>query len=376
MKLNVVVVGAGVLGSYLSYELVSRGAAVTTIDAGEVASGSSSASYAWVNSHDKQPETYGRLNFLGLEAHERALRSPVRGDWFHQTGNIDIAQSEQQLEQLTEKVERMAVHYRATMLTRAEVAELEPHLRVDTVVAGAHFAREGWIDTVAMCGALMHRASGLGAAFMPFHRVLEVTDRGVAASGPDGAIRRLDADVVVVAAGNGTRQLLSDASFTFPLLDPDQKGASGEPSPTVGLISTTRPVARGPRHMIYAEGIAIRPARNGGITFTDEPTGGRWDHTDPRTWSVPGELLKRAELLYPALATTTETVVLGSRVLPRDGLTIADWVDGDRRVYAVATHSGVTLAAHLAQAVSGEILEGVRHPSLADFGLARFLSPA
>jgi hypothetical protein len=59
-------------------------------------------------------------------------------------------------------------------------------------------------------------------------------------------------------------------------------------------------------------------------------------------------------------------------VLPEDGLTIADWVT--ESTYAIATHSGVTLAAHLADVVATELLTGRRDESLHGFGLARFAS--
>lgn len=63
---------------------------------------------------------------------------------------------------------------------------------------------------------------------------------------------------------------------------------------------------------------------------------------------------------------------LGTRVLPTDGLTIADWVTPGRSLYAVATHSGVTLAPHLAATVAEEVLSGFRDPSLTSLGLHRF----
>jgi glycine/D-amino acid oxidase-like deaminating enzyme len=109
------------------------------------------------------------------------------------------------------------------------------------------------------------------------------------------------------------------------------------------------------------------------VTFTDSPTGGQWDLNDPRIWTIPGLLLDRARSLYPSLnGASTETVNLGTRVLPEDGLTIADWLTDDQAIYAVATHSGVTLAAHLAEVVAEEVLTGNRHQSLQPFGLTRF----
>lgn len=372
--LTVLIVGAGVIGSSLAHELTRRGASVTVIDAAESASSTSAATFGWVNANSKSPKEYEYLNMLGLRAHERALRSQTRGTWFHQTGNLELAQSAAELTRLEEKVNHLVLNdYDAIMLTAAQVSELEPDLRTDGVVGGALFPKEGWIDAPTMCSTLLHRASEQGATFIPFHKVTGITSRGAEAIGVDGVIARFNADIVVLAAGNGTRRLLASNDVDFPTLDPAARGDAAEGNPTVGLISTTGPIAARIRHLVRAKGIALRPARNGGITLTDHPTGSRWDPSNPGVWTVPSELLRRARQLYPSLdQTSTETVTLGTRVLPEDGLTIADWIEGESRLYAIATHSGVTLAAHLAEVVADEILTGKRHASLQPFGLSRF----
>lgn len=375
MSVSVIVVGAGVIGCNLAYELTSRGASVTIIDAAESGSGTSAATYGWVNSNGKTPDEYGRLNILGLLAHERALHSPKQGAWFHQIGTVELAQAPEEAAQLEAKVDQMTRNsYDAAMLSASQIRDLEPSLQADTLVGGALYAQEGWVDVPTMCFSLLHQATDNGATFVPYHRVDAITSYGVAATGPDGVTTQYSADVVVLAAGNGARDILAPMGVELPLLDPTALDESGDTyHPTVGLISTTSPVDSGIRHLVRATGIALRPARNGGITFTDHPTGGKWDRTDPRIWTIPDELLTRARRLYPTLEhASAETVTLGTRVLPEDGLTIADWIEGETPLYTIATHSGVTLSAHLAEAVSDEILTGTRHESLQPFGLPRF----
>lgn len=375
MSVSVIVVGAGVIGSNLAYELTDRGASVTVIDAAESSSGTSAATYGWVNSNGKSPDEYGWLNILGLRAHERALHSPKKGTWFHQIGTIELAHSPDEAERLEVKVDELTRNsYDALMLSASQIRDLEPSLRADSVVGGAQYAKEGWIDAPTMCFSRLHEAIDNGARFLPYHRVNAIMSTGVEATGPDDVTTQYSADVVVLAAGNGARELLAPLGVELPLLAPTALDESGDTyHPTVGLISTTSPIDSGIRHLMRATGIALRPARNGGITITDHPTGGQWDRTDPRIWTIPNELLSRARRLYPSLDhASIETVTLGTRVLPEDGLTIADWIEGDTPLYAIATHSGVTLSAHLAEIVSDEILTGARHESLEPFGLPRF----
>nr|WSY48790.1 FAD-binding oxidoreductase [Streptomyces sp. NBC_00886] len=377
MKPTVLIVGAGVIGCSLAYELTLRGAGVTIIDAAEALSGTSSATFAWVNSNDKEPADYELLNVLGLRAHERArnARSLGSADWFHQTGNLQLAAVEEDLALLEKKVARLtSIGYEAEMLTRAQVEVLEPSLNATGVKGGALYPKEGWIDTTSMCSRLLNQAREAGAEFVPYQYVTKLHPNGViTATAPDGSIRQYDADVTVLAAGNGNRDMLATIGVEFPTRLADGSGAGNDP--TVGLIGTTGPITSGIRHVIHAPGISIRPARNGGVTFSDSSTGAQWQLNDTRIWTVPATLLERAQALYPSLRNaTTQTVTLGTRVLPNDGVTIADWIAEKRTFYAIATHSGVTLAAHLATAVADDVVHGTRHESLVPFGLSRFAS--
>ncbi|MBS7676253.1 FAD-binding oxidoreductase, partial [Vibrio cholerae] len=44
---RVVVIGAGIVGASLAYHLAGKGANVTVVDAGDVASGVTATSFAW-----------------------------------------------------------------------------------------------------------------------------------------------------------------------------------------------------------------------------------------------------------------------------------------------------------------------------------------
>lgn len=377
MKQKVIIVGAGVIGCSLADELTRRGASVTVIDSAEAGSGTSAANFSWINSNNKTPAEYSKLNLLGLRAHERAATQ--NGDrWFHQVGNVQIAQNDLEMAAIEKKVKKLISEgYEAQLLSSSNVRVLEPSLDAPRLVGGALYPKEGWIDVPTMCLGLLNRAIEAGATFAPFETVTDVQRTRVITKTSDGMTHYHDGDVIILAAGNGTRGILATAGVDFPVQDPTSDGSDGTKYPSVGIISTTGPIDSGIRHIVRANGIALRPARNGGITFADHPTGGKWDLGDPRVWTIPALLLDRARELYPALKhVSTGAVNLGIRVLPEDGLTIADWVNADHSVYAVATHSGVTLAAHLAEVVAEEILSGNRHVSLQAFGLSRFATSA
>jgi D-hydroxyproline dehydrogenase subunit beta len=268
--------------------------------------------------------------------------------------------------------------YEAELLTRQHIAQLEPDLDVSRIVGGCRFAREGWADVGAMSDQLIGAAVSLGARFQPHETVVGFDGTRVIATDEHRERKTYDADHIVLAAGNGVRALAATLGRDYPLLEPAMpmvRNASSQALhlPTVGLLCTTAPTLARISHVIRGEGISIRPDRAGGVTFTDHPTGGSWDRNDPHIWSLPQLFHARAQRLFPKLHDTcVETVTIGNRVLPNDGLTIADWFDRSRGIYAVTTHSGVTLAPYLADAVASEVLDGVRAAELEPFSLARF----
>ncbi len=222
MDKTLIVVGAGVIGCSLAYELTQRGASVTVIDAAEAGSGTSAATFAWVNSNNKTPEEYHRLNVLGLQAHERSARSFSRGArWFHQIGTVDIAQTDQQMAALKKKVSQLTSRdYAAELLTEDDVRQLEPSLQITTPLAGgALYSKEGWLDVQKMCLTLLDQVIDAGATFAPYQTVVDIQP-GEVTTTSGGSTQRHQGDTVILAAGNGTREILAHAGINFPTIDP------------------------------------------------------------------------------------------------------------------------------------------------------------
>ena len=61
---------------------------------------------------------------------------------------------------------------------------------------------------------------------------------------------------------------------------------------------------------------------------------------------------------------------------PADGHPIVGWLPGTTSLYVAVTHSGVTLAAHLAQLITTELLSGSPAAELAPYRPGRFAAAA
>ncbi|MCA2225049.1 hypothetical protein [Nonomuraea aurantiaca] len=165
-----------------------------------------------------------------------------------------------------------------------------------------------------------------------------------------------------------TQGVAALAGATVPMLDPAVSGRI-----TNGFLVTTSPMpARLSRFLITA-GLNLRPDGGGRLLLHSLHLDDRAD--DPAA-GVPGAVLDEIMGLLPNVlrateGATVERAVVGRRAMPCDGLTVAGFADAGRRVYTVATHSGITLAPLLMEEVAGELF-GEESALLAPFRPGRF----
>ena len=85
--MNAIVIGGGIIGISTALRLAQAGARVTLLEARTLASGTSSTSFAWMNSNNKAPIAYHRLNVDGMAEHVRLGEEFGRAPWLHIEGN-------------------------------------------------------------------------------------------------------------------------------------------------------------------------------------------------------------------------------------------------------------------------------------------------
>ena len=91
---TIVVIGAGLVGAVASYRLAQAGARVTTVDRAFPGGGTSSASFAWLNSFNKTPRHYNRLNTHSIRDHQD-LADELDGRWLHLDGGLHWEREDQ-----------------------------------------------------------------------------------------------------------------------------------------------------------------------------------------------------------------------------------------------------------------------------------------
>ena len=336
MNARVLIVGAGVYGAAVAASLTARGAVVTVVDAGAPAGGTSAATFAWTNSCGKRPRAYHDLNVAGMAAHRRAA-----GDWYHETGNLEWVVGDD--EPLRRKVAALLdVGYDARWLGRAEALRLEPD--IDPAVLPddgiAYFPREGYLEPTRMVAHLLTSAA-------------EVV-RGDAVVGLDeGTVhlasgRRIPADAVVNCAGPRAADVAELVGLRLPMRN------------SRGALVCTSPVAVSLSRVVHAPRVHLRPDGGGRVLLHG--------HDD----AAPETVLEAAGAVYPGmLAATIESVRVGDRPIPADGLPVLGRVAAVPDFHFAVSHSGATLCRYVAELVASEVLGDDRSDVLGPFRFER-----
>jgi glycine/D-amino acid oxidase-like deaminating enzyme len=362
---DIAVIGAGLVGSAVSYYCAVAGARVTTLDAGRQGGGTSSTSFSWLNANNKLPREYFDLNVAGMREH-LALRDQLgSAPWLHEGGNLEWAGSAGSVE-LLEKIDRLqSWGYAVELISPRQACELEPDLVIDDRVTDkvAFYPEDRWLDPLPLIHALLREAQRHGARLRSCRvtRLDVMAGRVVAATTDTGD--RIEADTVVDCAGRVANEVAALAGFALPMAN------------TAGLLAVTAPAPTGLRHIVHAPEVNIRPDGAGRLLLASDDTDALVDAQTRPAIGHPGcvELLRRATEVLPALdGVPLEAARLGVRPIPIDGLSAVGPIPGVDGAYLAVTHSGATLCLALGRRVAAEVVDGNQAPDLAPFRPARF----
>ncbi|PSL57209.1 glycine/D-amino acid oxidase-like deaminating enzyme [Saccharothrix carnea] len=361
MVAHVVVIGAGVYGAAVAASVTRRGARATVVDAGAPGGGTSGATFSWTNSCGKQPRSYHDLNVSGMEAHRRLAADVPHSDWYHETGNLEWAATDDEHEVLREKVAGVLDYgYEARWLGRAEVLDLEPDLDPAALPDDgiAYFPREGWVEPTRLIGHLLSRA---GAEVVRGDAVtgLDVTGGEVRAVRLASG-RRIGADAVVDCAGPHAGRIAELAGLALPMRN------------TRGVLVYTSPVAVAAARVVHAPHVHVRPDGGGRLLLHTPDVDGavRDDGVDG---STVDEVVAAGRALYPGLRdATVESVRVGERPVPDDGLPVLGRVAGLPNFHFAVSHSGATLCLHAGDLVAAEALGEDQADALGPYRFERF----
>jgi glycine/D-amino acid oxidase-like deaminating enzyme len=228
--------------------------------------------------------------------------------------------------------------------------------------------------TEPLIGRLIEHAAAHGAQILTGDRALVVAIDRAAPQVRTATGVTFRPDRLVCCAGRWTPALAAmaypDSYAVVPLVPWETPGATAP-----GLVVRVAPAGRpAPVRLLHTPDLSLRSHSDGQVHL-EAPDAAVDLHTpEPELDRWATELLYRARRTVGILdhAQVTEHHVC-VRPMPQDGHPIVGPLPGAPAVYVAVTHSGVTLAAHLARLITAEILTGTPHEDLAPYRPARFL---
>jgi glycine oxidase len=364
--MDIVVVGAGVVGCAVAYELARRGASVEIVDDRPAGMGATQAS-AGVLAPFVEARSSGALLDLtvrSLDLYDDFV-ARVQADSgsavnYQRTGTLDVALNDAQVRELSERqaflVERGVD---AQLLDAEAVRAAEPTLS-STVLGGLLIPVHGFVGALALTHALATAARRHGARVLECGRVRRLVRSG-------GELRvetergSLTGDAVVIAAGSWAGQLAIEGVEALPV-----KPIRGQ------LLHLTW---CGPllKRVLWGERCYIVPWRDRTalVGATVEDAG-----FDERTTAAGvRDLIEAAcELAPHAWTASVSAPKVGLRPATPDHLPIIGFSTVVPNLMYATGHyrNGVLLAPLTAELVARAMLEGVADPMLTSTSPQRF----
>jgi glycine oxidase len=302
---DTIVVGAGVIGLSIAFELLRRGRSVLLVEKSRPGAGSTDAAggmLAPVCEAEEQPPGLTELcldsaaRYPGFVADLESVAGRRTG--YREDGTLSLAFTRDEYAEVSRLAETLAsMQLPFERVDAARIGELESHLS-SRVVGGLHILGDRQIDPRALVQVLQRAVQKLGGRFLCPEAVTEVLRDGRRATGvrsedPEGRERVTSAENIVLSAGAWTTEAI----------------AGGEPGLTVRPVKGQLVRLQGApliRHVVRTPEVYMIPREGGELLIgaTVEEVG--FD-TTPRAGAVL-DLLRHA---WEALPGTYDLAYVG-----------------------------------------------------------------
>ena len=215
-KADVVIVGGGVMGCAIAYNLAKEGLKPVVIEKSDIGGEESGANGGGVRQSARNlkemPLAMESVRLFG-ELHEE-LGLDVE---YVRKGNLRLCTTPQDVENMRKSVENQkAAGLELEMLDRKQVLEINPH--VGESVLGATFCpTDGHANPLLVTYGFFKKAKSLGARFFTREEVKDIVLRKGRVAAVVTDKQRIETDLVVNAAGMAGRKIANMAGLDFPV---------------------------------------------------------------------------------------------------------------------------------------------------------------
>lgn len=381
---DVIIVGGGIMGCSIAWQLSKRGKKVLILEKNDVASGSAGATDGVVGYHTKQPGPQLDLAVQSIQMFgeiQKELGNEIEFDF--SAGGLQPAEDQVQYDLLNDIATRQResgidIH----MISAEEACALEPQLAHD--IAGALYCpTSGKINPLNLTMAYARAAKKLGTVIQTETEVTGFIIENNQVKGVHTDKGDYYSDVIVNAAGSWAGKIGELAGLNLPIKP--RKGQLAVTEPVGFFMKATVQCARyniikfwpdrikDERVLRLGSSLSIEQTENGGMIIgaTREFAG----YEKENTFEAIDVMMKRAIRFFPGLENVDVIRFFsGFRPYTPDGLPLLGEMANLKGFYVAAGHEGdgIALSPVTGKLISELITEGKPSYNIDTFNPNRF----
>lgn len=212
-----VILGAGVMGASIAFQLARRKAGrIVILDKEHVGSGASGRSSALIRMHYTFPPEV-QLALVSLKMFQHWTEIVGEAGVFRRTGFVRLVHSvdAERLKKNVAMQRSLGVH--VELIDRHQLKALEPDWEVDDIDLAAYEPDSGYGDGNVVANDFLSRARDLGAVYLPKTMASSFVIEGKRIRGVRTEQGEIHAPVVIAATGPWTRPLFRGTEYDPPI---------------------------------------------------------------------------------------------------------------------------------------------------------------
>lgn len=385
MNSDIIVIGGGVIGTSIAYNLSKNGKKVTLIEKDDHARGASGSSDQLVLMQSKKPGVHLALALESLKMYktlEEELGEPIH---FRQLGGLILIENDHEMKLMEEFVERQRkTGLDVSIISLEEINKLQEGIAQD-IIGATYSPMDAEVDPIALNVAFAKAAKREGAEIVLGTEVKDILLEDGKITGVETDSGTYHAPVVINAAGVWAPLLAQKVGFDAPI-----KPRRGQICITdevdyfvhMPVLSAKYIMAKHNPDLLkdapevvsrLGIGLALSQSPKGNIMFgaTREFVG----YDKGVTYEGISEVVKNAARYFPKLKDMSIIRTMGGmRPFTPDGLPLIGWTEGIEGFFMAAGHEGdgIALAPVTGRVVSDLILQGETFVDVSAFNPNRF----
>ena len=359
MSLDAVVIGAGVVGSSVAFQMAEAGLGVVLLESGFPGCGTSRATQAGIGVYPKKPRPNLELNMKGGELYPLLVARLDRDVELRMNGVLNVALTDKELATMTAFVakQRETPGYEARMLSGDEAREMEPALSPE-VVGAAFCPLDGQVNPFRYIQALTAGVARFGGQVKTGVEVLGIRSTAQhvwRVSTPQGD---LESRWVVDCAGVRAPEIGRMVGIDIPIV------------PNKGHVLVTEAIPPLITRRISGPTLIRQTVQGNMLLGQSEELVGFDRVEDPSALAAQARIARR---LLPSLA--NRKIIrsfVGLRPWPPDGMPIIGGVPGLPGFLIAVGHSGITWSPAVGKLLTELVTTGNTSLPLEPFSITRF----